>query len=292
MNRVTFRDLLLQGPIQQSLFHARYLALDILHHRQRSPDQEKAVAALRASKAPLVAFTVAFNVPQAISLLSDAMARFHPGVPLVVCDNSDDPEAPPVIRAYCEAAGRVYCRLPRAPLVKKFSSRSHATALNWTLHNLIVPGGVRRFATLDHDLVPLGPDDLVARLGDQPCYGYVQQHDGRSRAWYLWPGYALFDLDRIPLRKVNFGTDRMLRLDTGGRMWTTLYRHMDETRFRRAEIRSGIVPGFGDVKLHHIFDDWFHVGQVSYRDGNLNALGVMRAAFDADPDGLMAATRP
>lgn len=290
MSRVKFRDALLQGPLQQALFHARYRALDMLHHRKRSPDQAQAVAALRQVKAPMVAFTVAFNVPQAISLLSDAMARFHPDVPLVVCDNSDDPEAPPLIRAYCEAAGRIYCRLPRAPLIKKFSSRSHATALNWTLRNLILPSGTRRFVTLDHDLVPLGPDDLLAHLKDQPCYGYVQQH-GRSRAWYLWPGYAMFDLDRIPVRKVNFGTDRMLGLDTGGRMWTTLYRHMDEGTFHRADIRSGIVPGFAEVRLHHVFDDWFHVGQVSYRDGNLDALGVMRAAFDADPDHLRDATR-
>ncbi|MEW6254850.1 MAG: hypothetical protein AB1592_02750 [Pseudomonadota bacterium] len=290
MSRVKFRDLLLQGSLQQTLFHARYRALDMLHHRQRSPDQAQALAALKQVKAPIVAFTVAFNVPQAISLLSDAMARFHPDVPLVVCDNSDDPAAPPQIRAFSAAAGRIYVRLPRAPLVKKFSSRSHATALNWTLRNLILPAGIRRFATLDHDLVPLAPDDLLARLADQPCYGYVQRHE-RSRAWYLWPGYALFDLDRIPAGKVNFGTDRMLGLDTGGRMWTTLYRHMDEATFRPAAIRSGIVPGYGDVKLHHIFDDWFHVGQVSYRDGNLNALGVMRDAFDADPDGLRAATR-
>lgn len=290
MSRVKFRDALLQGSLQQALFHARYRALDMLHHRKRSPDQAQAVAALRRVKAPMVAFTVAFNVPQAISLLSDAMARFHPDVPLVVCDNSDDPEAPPLIRAYCEAAGRIYCRLPRAPLIKKFSSRSHATALNWTLRNLILPSGIRRFVTLDHDLVPLAPDDLLAHLKDQPCYGYVQQH-GRSRAWYLWPGYAMFDLDRIPVRKVNFGTDRMLGLDTGGRMWTTLYRHMDEGTFHRADIRSGIVPGFAEVRLHHVFDDWFHVGQVSYRDGNLDALGVMRAAFDADPDHLRDATR-
>ena len=150
---------------------------------------------------------------------------------------------------------------------------------------------MRRFATLDHDLVPLGPADLGAHLKDQACYGYVQRH-ARSRAWYLWPGYAMFDLDRIPLSRINFGTDRLLGLDTGGRMWTTLYKHMDADSFREAPIRSGVVPGYEAVKLHHVFDDWFHIGQVSYRDGNQNAVGAMRASFDADPDRLIEATRP
>ncbi len=285
-----FRDAIFAGSLQQSLFHLRYRLLDAIHQAKRSPDQARAVAAIRAMDAPIVAFTVAFNVPPAIELLSDAMARFMPDVPLVVCDNSDDPTAPPKIRAYCEAAGRVYIRLPRAPLIKKFSSRSHATALNWVLHNIIRPAGVRRFATLDHDLVPLAPADLLSHLKDQPCYGYVQRH-GRSRAWYLWPGYSLFDLDRIPISKINFGTDRLLGLDTGGRMWTTLYQHMDEATFRAAPIRSGVVPGHEGEKLHHIFDDWFHIGQVSYRDGNQNAVGEMRACFDADPTLLLERTR-
>lgn len=290
MSRPKFRDLLLAGSVQQSLFHMRYKLLDAVHYRRRSPDQARVVKEIRELNAPLVAFTVAFNVPSAIALLSDAMARFLPDIPLVVCDNSDDPAAPPKIRAFCEQAGRIYCRLPRAPLVKRFSSRSHATALNWILRNLILPSGVRRFATLDHDLIPLGPDDMMARLAGQPCYGYVQRH-GRSRAWYLWPGYSLFDLDRLPVSKVNFGTDRMLGLDTGGRMWTTLYRHMDEAAFIPAEVGSGFVPGYEQVRAHLILDKWFHVGQVSYRDGNLDALGVMRARFDADPDGLLEATR-
>ncbi len=290
MSRLKFRDVFLAGTVQQSLFHLRYKLLDAIHHRQRAPDQAKVVQAIRDLDAPLVAFTVAFNVPSAISLLSDAMARFLPDVPLVVCDNSDDPSAPPKIREFCARAGRIYIRLPRAPLIKRFSSRSHATALNWILRNLILPAGVRRFATLDHDLVPLAPDDMLGHLATQGCYGYVQRH-GRSRAWYLWPGYSLFDLDQIPVSKINFGTDRMLGLDTGGRMWTTLYRHFDETEFVPAPVRTGFVPGYENVRAHQIFDTWFHVGQVSYRDGNLDALGVMRSCFNADPEGLMEATK-
>ncbi|TCT02395.1 hypothetical protein [Aquabacter spiritensis] len=290
MSRFKFRDALFSGRAQQELFHLRYVLLDAIHDRRASPDQVAAVAALRAQSHTLVAFTIAYNVPGALALLSDGMARFLPETPLVVCDNSDDPAAADAIRRFSVAAGRIYCRVPRAPLVKRHSSRSHASALNWVLHNLIIPSGVRRFATLDHDLVPLAPDDLSARIADQPCYGYVQ-HGARSRAWYLWPGYAIFDLDRIPRGKVNFGADRMLGLDTGGRMWTSLYRHMDETEFVPADVRPGFVPGIERARPHQIFDNWFHIGGVSYRGAQFDAVGVMRACFDADPDGLLASTR-
>ena len=282
---LTFRDIVLGGPLQRGLFHLRYQVLDAIHYRQRSPDQAAAVAAIRALDAPVVAFTVAFNIPEAVALLSDAMARLTPSIPLIVCDNSTDPEASRKIRAFCEAAGRTYCRLPKAPLVKFHSSRSHATALNWILRNLILPAGVRKFATLDHDLVPLQGYDFAAKIKDQPCYGYVRRQDS-SRAWYLWPGFAIFDLDRIKPSKINFGTDRMLGLDTGGRMWGTLYRHMDEASFVPAHVGEGVVEFGEEEHLHLVFDVWLHVGQVSYRNGNLAVLAELRRRLELDPASL------
>lgn len=73
------------------------------------------------------------NLPEAVALLSRAMARFLPGTPLVVCDNSNQAEARARIAAVCAARGHIYCPLPPAPL-GRFStngSRNHAVALNW-----------------------------------------------------------------------------------------------------------------------------------------------------------------
>lgn len=281
----TVRDRLFGGRFLQGLFHLRYELLDALHYRKRSPDQASTVVALRALDQPLVAFTIAFNVPEAVALLSDTMACFAPDMPLVVCDNSTDPAACARLRAICAEAGRLYCQVPRAPLVKFQSSRSHATALNWVLRNLIVPSGIHRFATLDHDLVLLGPDDLAGRLDRQPCYGYVRRQD-RSRAWYLWPGFSLFDLNHIAPSVINFGTDRMLGLDTGGRMWNSVYRHMNPDTFVPATVREGQVPEADPNRLHQVFDAWFHVGQVSYRNGNLDVIAALRRRLERDPASL------
>ena len=91
----------------------------------------------------------------------------------------------------------------------------------------------------------------------------------------------------INARPLDFGPDRLLGTDTGGRNWYALFRRLDAGAFAWPHARSVRVPGpdgtLGEPKM--LLDAWLHVGGASYRGGE-SALAEVRRAFDADPDGL------
>lgn len=267
--------------------HARYAVLDRLYWRVPAPGQDEVVAALRALNDRPLALTIAYNVPEAVALLADAMARFLPGTPLLVCDNSTEPEARAALARIAADKGLFYLSLPAAPFVRARSARSHAAAANWVFRNIIRKVEPMAFAMLDHDLVPLAPVDIAALVAAQPVYGLVRW-SGRTEAWYLWPGFAVFD-GAMVREALDFGPDRLLATDTGGRNWYALYRRLDRHALAWPKVRTVRMPevggGFSEPKM--LVDDWLHVGGASYR-GGVAALASVRQAFDADPDGLLA----
>lgn len=269
------------------LNHARYAALDRLYRTRPAAGQSEVVRALRAQGPRALALTIAYNVPEAVALLADSMARFLPDTPLVVCDNSTEPEARAAHAALAAQKGFHYLALPSAPLVRARSARSHAAAANWAFHNIVRRVAPEAFAFLDHDLVALKPMDLAAPVAHQPLYG-VKRWSSRVRAWYLWPGFALFS-GALARRPLDFGPDRLLGTDTGGRNWYVLYRHLDAATMAWPKVRTVKVPevdgGWSEPKM--LMDGWLHVGGASYR-GGVTALDAIRRAFDADPDGLLA----
>ncbi|MEP9349045.1 hypothetical protein [Xanthobacter sp. KR7-225] len=286
------REWLAGAPFAQRLRRARNVAVDRLYRRRRAVGQEALVARLKG--APALAVTVAFNQPGAVALLADAMTRFLPDTALVVCDNSTDPSARAAIAAVCGARRVDYCPLPPTPYRgARNGSRSHAVALNWAFSNLVRPAAPAVFAVLDHDLVPLAGVDLAALVRDQPCYGHLRRSDfPRERAWYLWPGFSVFDFARVGALALDFGTDTPLGLDTGGQNWGVLYSRLDRGQLKRAQVRSvylaDAVPGAGARRASMLLDTWFHIGGAGHRAGGTGALERTRAAFDADPDGLLA----
>lgn len=269
------------------LNHARYAVLDRHFWRVPAPGQDEVVQALRGRRAQPLALTIAYNVPEAVALLADAMARFLPGTPLLVCDNSTEPEARAAHAAIAAEKGLFYLSLPVAPFVRVRSARSHAAAANWVFRNIIRKVEPTAFALLDHDLIPLAPADLGTLVADQPVYGLMRSSE-RTDAWYLWPGFAVFQ-GALAHASLDFGPDRLLATDTGGRNWHALYRRLDKSKLAWPKVRTVRMPlvggDFSEPKM--LVDGWLHVGGASYRGGEA-ALASVRQAFDADPDGLLA----
>ncbi|MFG1463930.1 hypothetical protein V5F77_13630 [Xanthobacter sp. DSM 24535] len=278
-------------PLMHRARRARNILVDLSYRRCRAAGQTEVLRALAAHRGGTLAFTIAFNLPEAIALLSHAMMRFVPGAQLVVCDNSTKAEARVAIAALCAERGHIYCPLPREPL-SRFStngSRSHGVALNWIYHNLIRPTAPKVFALLDHDLVPLARDDLAARVAAQPAYGMVR-HGDRFGCWFLWPGYSVFDFAATADFALDFGTDTPLTLDTGGQNWHRLYRRLTLGEMRQARTREVyLLDGAGGREPYLLTDTWLHVGGAGHRGGGAAALERVRLAFAADPDGLLDA---
>lgn len=285
-----WREWALGAPLSQRARRLRNLAIDALYARFRPPGLDVLVADLRRCRPRVLAVTIAFNLPDAIALLHEGMTRFVPGATLLVCDNSSDPQARAAIADLCRQRGIFYCPLPAAPRLhsRPNGSRSHAVAINWVWRTLIRPVAPAVFALLDHDLVPLCPDDLAARVADQPVYGMVRQGT-RGPHWYLWPGYSVFDFAAVARLPLDFGTDTPLTLDTGGQNWSVLYQHLDLSALAQASIRQVYLadPQTGEVEPHLLADGWLHVGGAGHRGAGREALKRVRAAYEADPDALL-----
>ncbi|WP_341989892.1 hypothetical protein [Azorhizobium sp. AG788] len=285
----TLAEWLAIAPAIHRLRRGRNVMVDRLYRGRPAPGQGELVARLQGLDAPALAFTIAFNLPPAIALLADGMARFLPDTPLVVCDNSSRPEARAAIAALCAERGLAYCALPPPPLKGGGNgSRSHAVALNWVLHNLIRPAAPKVFALLDHDLVPLAPVELTALVADQPAYGMVR-HGTRFGGWFLWPGYSVFDFAALGPLPLDFGTDTPLTLDTGGQNWQVLYRDLHLPDLAQAATRTAWIPDpdTGTPEPYLLADGWLHVGGAGHRGGGAAALATVQRAFMADPNGLL-----
>lgn len=279
-------------PLAHRLRRARNVMVDRIYRRRRAPGQAELVRQLTGHDGAL-AFTVAFNMPEAIELLLAAMARFVPDTPLVVCDNSSDPEArrrnAAICAAHAGAPAVFYCDMPPVPIKGgRNGSRSHAVALNWIFHNLIRPAAPRVFALLDHDLLPLQRMDLASRVEDVSCYGMVREAEG---AWYLWPGYSVFNFSAVGHLPLDFGTDTPLGLDTGGQNWSVLYNRLDRAACTAPMKPMYVVdPRDGSQDHHLLVDGWLHAGGAGH--GGAGAFAAVRRAYEADPEGLLAALVP
>ncbi|MGU3496951.1 hypothetical protein ACLBXM_23155 [Xanthobacteraceae bacterium A53D] len=285
------REWLAAAPLVHGLRRGRNVLVDRIYRGRTADGQTALIERLKAEarQAPAMAFTIAFNLPEAVALLADGMARFAPGIPLVVCDNSSRPEARAAIAALCAERGLFYCPLPPSPFKGgKNGSRSHGVALNWVWQVLIRPVAPKVFALLDHDLVPLAPVDLPALVAGQPAYGMVR-HGTRFGGWYLWPGYSVFDFAAVKALPLDFGTDTPLTLDTGGQNWGVLYRRQDLSAQQQATTRTAWIvdPETGTREPYLLADAWLHVGGAGHRGGGAAALATVRAAYEADPEGML-----
>lgn len=253
-------------PVLDVLRVPRNKIVDRAYSRRGSPDLKAVRAALPTGGDANLLITIAFNVPWVIELLARAVRRHMPEWTLVVADNSNDAAKREEIRAVCAASGTPYLGLPPNP--EWSPNRSHGIALNWVWRNLIRPTKHRRFGFIDHDCFPVGPNEVLATLERQPVAGPAISPKSVDNAWFLWAGCMFFDRAAIGDRDLDFNHDQRLRLDTGGRVWHTLYRHLDRnslTFMKRGDFPIPRIGGGEPVLVDCIGRTLMHINGASYR---------------------------
>jgi hypothetical protein len=215
------------------LVHGFKLGRNVLIERRfRSQDRaagEKLLAGRPGLADKTVICVVAFNAPWTIELLLGSAGRLANSA-FIVFDNSNDREARGQIERICREADTAYLSLPANP--ERHPCRSHGLSMNWAYYNVIEPLRPRTFGFFDHDLIPIAPYDPAAALAGQPVYGVLNHSPW---GWNLWAGFSLFDFARFSAFRPDFNHDVPRHLDTGGRNWRSVYRHLDRSRIRFAE---------------------------------------------------------
>lgn len=202
----------------------------------RKPPRAGHLAALqRAASGRQTMVTIAFNDPEILGRQIRAVRAFVPGPIHVVADNSSNLARAAEIEALCGAEGVPYLRLPRNPWGRKSPSRSHGAALNWVWRRLIKPARPPAFGFLDHDIIPLAPDDPFADLERQSVAGDKRWSNGR---WFLWAGYCFFRIEVFDAIDADFGQDWPISLDTGGGNWRALYSRLDPDQIVQRPIEN------------------------------------------------------
>jgi hypothetical protein len=251
-------------PLVHGIKRARNIATERIFRSLPARGYDAFMADLRARRPDVLAITIAYNTPWVIDVMTQVTAPNLNGT-LVVCDNSRNYAARREIARICQERSVPYLALPFNP--ERHPCRSHGIALNWAYYNIVAHVKPRVFGFLDHDLFAVEPLDLAARVADQPVYGRIDQS---VWGWYLWAGYCMFDRAAIAALRPDFNNDIPRVLDTGGRNFMQIYRHLDRERIRRAGVRTQEFRLPGDPRgfLVQQIDDCLHVNGASSRDGD------------------------
>lgn len=240
LSHYSARDWLRLRPILHTLKSRRYEYVNRRYIRQESPsaDIDRIRSSIRNSRALV---TVAFNDHALIERQVLAVRKFIPGSIHIVADNSDDAASAKKIEAVCARLAVPYVRLPPNPWDARSHGRSLGSAHNWIWQRLVRIGQPDAFGFIDHDLIPVAPDDPFALLKDSGLHGDKRWIGDR---WFLWAGYCFFRMAFLEGKRVDFGQDWFLGLDTGGGNWSSIYMHLSPTAVPERPIeRVAIVPG-------------------------------------------------
>jgi len=225
--------------------------------------------------------TVAFNKPNLIKQQYKLLKKYvQDDFEYVVIDNSTVSDASNTIQIFCKKNKIVYYRLLNNP-APEHPSQSHGYALNWSVKNLL-NNKVKNLAYLDHDIFPYKKYSFSSAIAKQPFYGVRQT---KNKAWYLWPGFCIFNLDKVEIKKINFLP--MPGLDTGGSMWPDIYKKHNLRKLKFAKVENNFI-GKGKNKQkngYQIVDNawvhlingsnWAKVGNMSEKEKilkNINSL--------------------
>lgn len=253
-------------PLEALFKQVRNDAWRWLFDRQRAPGLEALVARVkRESPGKTVLLVIAFEQAWALDWLLRNAAKHLQDALVVVCDNSRSAEARAAIAAVCQSHDAPHVALPHNRT--RHVNRSHALAMSWVYRNVVLPAAPDIFGFIDHDLIPFKDVNLAERLIDQPFFG----HRVKSRwAYQLWAGYCLYRYANVKGARLNFLYDFSLGLDTGGRNWARLYRHVDPAglRFAHNEYRLVVDTSSAQSARVQVLDGcWLHIGGISYNDG-------------------------
>ncbi|TPJ80182.1 hypothetical protein [Mesorhizobium sp. B2-6-2] len=249
------REWLRLRPIIDRKNHARYQL------------REWIALAMNASPVPLprikcqkALITISFNDPQVIGWQTKLVARYVRDAIHVVIDNSTTASARDAIREICLAANIAFVQVPANPWVghEKEGGKSHGYALNWAWQNIVLANRPLMVGFLDHDLFPVERTDPFRLLDRAIVAGLVRAAPGHR--WYLWPGFAFYNMGRIGTDHLNFGRDWLDDLDTGGLNWHRLYRRVDQKDLCAARHeRVAVTPDvpMTDALFERV-DGWLH----------------------------------
>jgi hypothetical protein len=210
-----------------------------------------------------IALVIAFEQPWALNWLLQMANRNLSDATVLVFDNSRNASKRAEIEQVCKHNNAPYLALPANPT--RHVNRSHGMAMSWVYHNVVRAINPRIFGFIDHDLIPVRKVSIADKLTGQPVYGLLNV--GKFGYWFLWAGYCFFDYAGTTGKSINFLYDFSRDLDTGGRNWNSVYRHLDRRQLRTATFEnvSMKVPSINDPRLVQFVDrDWLHIGGISY----------------------------
>ncbi|WP_181702855.1 hypothetical protein [Chthonobacter albigriseus] len=263
--KYTVRDWRKLLPITDRLKYRRNSLVSRIYCSRQSPDTEAVLRALAERGHPKLLATIAFNKPWLIDLMVRAVARHMPQWRLIVADNSNQAQARDEIRRICDSAGVLYVGLPPNP--EWSINRSHGIAINWIVRNVILKARPVSFGVLDHDCFPFGPDPVSHVIENQPVYGLERTSRFAPGAWYLWPGYAFFNLASLGDVTFDFNHDQSLWLDTGGCNWHSIYKGLDRATLLFPSEPADDEHPAGLVNNAGAFVDrtFCHIGSMGHR---------------------------
>ena len=222
---------------------------------------------------------VAFERPWIIDWLLRMAARNLRNATLVIMDNSRFQKDRDEIKAVCARYGVPYLPLP--PYRTRHVNRSHGMAMSWITRNVVHPLRPGMFAFIDHDLIPVAPVDFSELMAVQSVYGLFKP--GIRNYWHLWAGYCAFRTSQFPFGKANLLYDFCRDLDTGGRLWESIYSKLDPSSLHFAkDVREVLQPSESvqPAGVQILDDRWIHFEGIGYND-NFEKRGAFFEAIAA-----------
>jgi hypothetical protein len=250
-------------PAQHALKQARNDAWLAVYKRSRTPDLDRFLKNHGDLTDKNIALVIAFEQPWALNWLLRMARKNLSDTAVIVFDNSRSNSKRMEIEEVCKQNQAPYLALPPNPT--RHVNRSHGMAMSWVYHNVVRAINPRIFGYIDHDLIPVRAVSVADKLVDQPVYGLLNV--GKFGFWFLWAGYCFFDYEVIKNRSMNFLYDFSRDLDTGGRNWKSVYRHLDRRKLDTATFEnvSMKVASIGEPRLVQFVDrNWLHIGGISY----------------------------
>lgn len=168
-----------------------------------------------------------------------------------IFDNSDEPTLSEHIRYHAENLGLNYYKIAST---SKNSSDSHSWAANFAYQKLKDEYSYLFFA--DHDLIPVKDYSIVEILSG----GHVMAGLGQgAQKTYMWQGCVMISLLAVDKDLIDFRTNHIYGLDTGGNLYKIVDKYGKENCifFNEAYHQNPFFNGNKNTSYAMINDEMF-----------------------------------